>query len=309
MLFIKLHNIIADEISSQFPCHPRRVFEDARSQVINIYQQIIVNDFLPVLMDEEVLKFVWDNPDLNLFEVDDETRSMPIEFSVAAFRFGHSMVLNQYPQGRRTDKIFIQELFSFTGESPEPFGGHGGLPADRVVDWRKMLKGPGTKGALVDPVVFRAAVPVREGQITNLATRNLYRGNEVGLPSAQGLIKALVDRTPSLAAVIEPIDTKDFTILDKFKDQTFTEYLREHTPLWYYILEEAQGPDYDENGGTKLGKLGSLIVAATMIQILKSMPSSVLNLGVLSHTLSIASDKPFTLETLVELVQPEINGA
>jgi hypothetical protein len=44
------------------------------------------------------------------------------------------------------------------------------------------------------------------------------------------------------------------------------------TPLWYYILKEAE-----LNGGSRLGRVGSRIVAETLVGVIKNSRYSILN--------------------------------
>jgi hypothetical protein len=45
------------------------------------------------------------------------------------------------------------------------------------------------------------------------------------------------------------------------------------TPLWYYILKEAESKE----GGNRLGKIGSCIIAETLVGIIKNSPVSILD--------------------------------
>jgi hypothetical protein len=58
--------------------------------------------------------------------------------------------------------------------------------------------------------------------------------------------------------------------IDKaLRDGGFTK----QTPLWYYILREAEL----QHGGNRLGAVGSRLVAETLIGLLKNDPNSYLN--------------------------------
>jgi heme peroxidase len=92
---LQLHNKLAvqDQAAS---------FEEIQRRVRWHHQWIVVNDFLVKICGEEVVhdilphlgagKPIWENPPRFAFYKPHEDPYMPIEFSAAAYRFGHSMV-------------------------------------------------------------------------------------------------------------------------------------------------------------------------------------------------------------------------
>lgn len=95
LAFMRFHNKIVDELHlKSFP--PDQLFNAARREVVQHFQAIIVEDFLPTLLHERGLECVRTGK-LNFFNTKGEFGVfMPLEFSVAAFRFGHSMVRDSY---------------------------------------------------------------------------------------------------------------------------------------------------------------------------------------------------------------------
>jgi len=101
--FLKYHNCVLNELekgveSSVQSAGPVRgtLFEQARRLVTWHYQYIVINDLLGNLIDRDVFKALQLG---TAPAVGSKFRcfSIPIEFSAAAFRFGHSMVRNHYP--------------------------------------------------------------------------------------------------------------------------------------------------------------------------------------------------------------------
>ncbi|MGH3545236.1 MAG: peroxidase family protein, partial [Mycobacteriales bacterium] len=124
LTFLKLHNKLIDTASS--PTEGETPFETARRLVRWHYQWIVLNDFLPRIIDPAVLADIRTNgrksynfaqPPFN------GTPFMPVEFSVAAYRMGHSMVRNAYnynrvfANGGSITPATLDLLFTFTGAS------------------------------------------------------------------------------------------------------------------------------------------------------------------------------------------------
>ena len=66
-------------------------------------------------------------------------KSVPIEFSLAAFRFGHSMVRNAYGLNCRQKRVLIGELMA-RGQEAAP------IPDDYLIEWGTFLDGLPTSG-------------------------------------------------------------------------------------------------------------------------------------------------------------------
>ena len=128
LAFLRLHNAIADDLADDIPDAEMR-FEEAKQRTIMFYQWIVLNVYLPRICMPSVVDAVKaaGAPLYKAFR--DRVASaaselpMPLEFSVAAFRFGHSMVRAEYdwnrnfgrPAGGGNRRATFRELFSFTG--------------------------------------------------------------------------------------------------------------------------------------------------------------------------------------------------
>ena len=102
LAFIRLHNQVGRPTSRQ-PGTPSAVlFERARETVVRHYQWMLKTDFLPRIVDPAIVDDVFTNG-RSFFEpapLSGDTPTMPIEFSVAAFRLGHSMIRGAYDWNR-----------------------------------------------------------------------------------------------------------------------------------------------------------------------------------------------------------------
>src|SRR5918993_140475 len=86
--FLLAHNRLVDEAA------PPNRFQKAKRRLRRHYQYIVLHDFLkqiadPVIVDDTIKRN-------RVYDPDEDEFFMPLEFSVAAFRFGHSMVRAEY---------------------------------------------------------------------------------------------------------------------------------------------------------------------------------------------------------------------
>ncbi|KIH98702.1 peroxidase [Streptomonospora alba] len=237
------------------------------------YQWVVIHDFLRRVVGEETFADVLhsvpstgrgravERPDLRHYRWRNNP-FMPVEFSVAAYRFAHSMVRARYKFNTS-----VPELPIFTAEpiaESDPLthlGGARALPPGWQIEWRRSFP-LGTDG--VGPAPSRAIDPylappltelpeeAAEG-IASLARRNLTRGVSLGLPSGQAVARAMG---------VQPL-----------ADSQLEAPRRGAAPLWYYILRESEVLE----GGRRLGPVGGRIVAEVFLGLLAADSSSYLS--------------------------------
>ena len=227
---------------------------------------------------------------------------MPIEFSGAAYRLGHSIVRPSYALntevgvGENRIPIFNQET-----DRQKNLNGFGSIPDNWGIDWAFFLPDLQTEAPkefkipqpsyrmdaiLVDPLSNLLEFQGQTPQIVaNLAYRNLSRGSMLRLPTGEQVAETLgieplrqevLWSAGSQVASGVPEALKDFATkrAKVFRDHTRT--FEGKTPLWYYVLREAEyfGVDRDPHdaeralGGQHLGPVGSHIVAETFLGLL-----------------------------------------
>jgi hypothetical protein len=272
--FLRAHNALVDRINCKF--------NEARELIIQHYQWIVLEDFLPRVADPAIVKSVrQEGP--KFFDKTKEDFFMPLEFAGAAYRFGHSKVRNTYMEfNKKVGPAGLDMLFRFTQFS----GTFGALTEHQingmwVIDWTSFLR-LDDEDFLSRPIdttlsetllnlMLEDGKPL-SGVKRNLAIRNLFRGYLLSLPTGQAVARAVSAKSPE----IKPMTDYEIASVAASKAQLKAlvegKFL-ERTPLWFYILAEAA---YD-NGGHRLGPVGSTIVAEVLIGILRYSDFSILS--------------------------------
>ena len=279
---LRFHNAVVDWVEANEPAYsqsPAQTFARARQLVTWHYQWLVVHDFLKTLclpgMADQVL---YGGP--HHFRASSSVPVQPLEFSGAAYRFGHSMVRDVYDYNRnfgRGAQVLSSApfplLFAFTGGANPPFRGDTTtLPFNWIIEWDRMVdKGSTVPDQFARRIDTRLAPTLRDlGNEGNspelspsmrqiqkrLAVRNLLRGYLLGLPTGQA-VAAEMGATPltqqqllqdNPVAVNDALRAADAELLTR-------------TPLWFYVLKEAEV----QGNGNTLGEVGSRMVCETII--------------------------------------------
>jgi hypothetical protein len=317
-VFLRFHNKVAD-LLTQGSALPD--FEEAQRFVRWHYQWVVLNDFLPTIIRPDVLAGVAphigkktnvlvDPPDLRFYKPKKDA-FIPVEFSVAAYRFGHSMVRPTYRLSPTTDEL---PIFSTSGPS---LVGFQPFPTELGIDWGKFFRmdsrpaiGPTRRlpaykidTSLVDPL-GNLPSSVADDPPPSLAERNLLRGLRMGLPSGQVVAMAMgVPLIPDTELKVGKATEED-----SGSNRALTAISPAFTksaPLWYYILAEAQQQFQNDSTAIRLGPVGGRIVAEVFIGLMLEDKHSFLRQNALWQPFAEfrASDGTFGMADLIRAAQ------
>ena len=283
---IRFHNRVVDSLPNSVPIAKR--FAQARGIVTRHYQWMLRTDFLPRICAPGVVNDVFNNG-RKAFEVGatpTDVPTMPIEFSIAAFRLGHSMIRRAY----NWNKIFdfgsgtLDYLFIFSAGSGN-LGGLQRLDGTWVADFRRLydFSEAGRDDLVVPDAKFnhtmridtKLANPLRDlpgfpADENDLALRNLERARMVKLATGQQMATFLKSKGVTLTKLTaaEVREGKNGATLEGLT-QTQRSNLVQNTPLWFYILREAE-----LNQG-RLKGVGARIVAETFHRAMEGSKISI----------------------------------
>jgi hypothetical protein len=297
-IFLRFHNQVVDQLGGK----KNVSFQEVRQQVRWHYQWVLVKDFLRVILDEQTYRSVFADPYRPVTTIpglpEHGLELMPVEFSAAAYRFGHSMVRSRY----RLNATIERPIFSTARGHTADLGGFRPIPAGWAIDWQFFIDldhdagsaaggpqfGPAARKpqlsykidtSLVHPLGNLPARIARDP--SSLALRNLERGATFQLPSGQSVATALG---------VTPIADEELVIGKATADspkKPITQIARDfagNAPLWAYILSEAQVTSWKkphpglamDDIPIKLGPVGGRLVAEVSASLLRGDPTSYL---------------------------------
>lgn len=275
LAFIQLHNAL---LAANVDQGRADAFAHAQQQVRWHHQWLVVHDFLPRIAAPAVVADVAgaDRGDLDelkggvpayapRFYHPRHEVFMPVEFSVGAYRFGHSMARERYQVNQRTDAVLFTD---HEGRGRPHLGGGSPLPGELAIDWSRFFDGGGHSpqpARRIDPrlaaSLFSLPFVDEEGELSSLAYRNIQRGFALGVPSGQAVARAMGER---------PLGNGELG-LDGLTDPVWGG----EAPLWLYVLGEAA----TEGAGDRLGPVGGRLVTEVLLGLIHHDPLSYWNVN------------------------------
>ena len=293
---IRFHNRVLDSLPASVP--PAQRFAQARELVTKHYQWMVRTDYLPRICRKSAVDNVF-NSGRKVFEVGatpTDVPTMPIEFSVAGFRLGHSMIRASYNWNKIFDDGFgtLDFLFTFSATSGN-LGGETRLPSNWIADFRRLYdftrgrpRRPQGAGGEVQPREGDRHPPRRPaGEPAAAVARRVRdpRGRSAAqprLPQPHARAHGQARHRPAdgdvheeqgreLPEALEGPDPRrqerrrrSTALTQKQRTALLTD-----TPLWFYLLREAEF-----NGGVLRG-VGARIVAETFHRAIEGSQFSI----------------------------------
>jgi hypothetical protein len=269
LALLRFHNRVVADVKDELGAGYTlgEIFAEAQRVVRWHYQWMILQEFLPATVGAVTMGFVLFGGTTHFKWRNDPF--IPVEFSVAAYRFGHSQVRPSYRANFGTSATDpAQQFFGLifdptTAGSADPADLRGGRRAPRrFIDWQTFFDlgdGRARNNKLIDTKLSSVLFELMgqpAGEPVSLASRNLLRSLTMKVPSGQRVAQAM--QLPAL----DPGDLSELTELN----------LRDRTPLWYYVLREAEVIA----GGKHLGPVGGRIVADVIYGLIKGDRNSYL---------------------------------
>ena len=265
LAMLKFHNAVVEHVKSNLDLtNAFDIFAEAQRLVRWHYQWIILHEFLPKTVGQAVVDDVLEKG--RKFYKWRNAPFIPVEFSVGAYRFGHSQVRPSYRAnfGPSNSEQFFGLIFNdqpSTSADPDDLRGGARAPR-RFIDWQTFFDfgdnnvRPGKKIDTKLSSVLFDLIGLPESEPQSLAQRNLLRGLAFGVPSGQAIAKAMG---------LAPLAKADVADLKQYRMDV-------RTPLWFYILREAE----IQSQGKRLGAVGGRIVTEVFVGLLQGDSNSFL---------------------------------
>ncbi|GAB2176732.1 peroxidase family protein [Dongia sp. agr-C8] len=330
LLLLKFYNAIAQWLgigwlTGQSAENARTI----REMWVKHFQAAVLHDYLPRIVGRATHQavmnhgraFVHPKP---FFTADrrpldaGDVNWMPLEFAAALGRYGHSMIRNSYQPWNRLGATTTMTEFilnSYRNGDGLAWSGYA-LKMRWLLDWFELLDFSDTslrhhaqRPIMANLIDTRLAKPLGHlpnkllesppnplGEF-NLAAQTLLRGRWCHLASAQCALEKL-NCSLGKADAIRPLTDHEICDLSRNPESGAFSAHRElfvKTPLWFYMLREAEV----QTGGRHLGSFVGRIVMETLHAAIDASEISILDGSGWTPTLPRAEPDRFTFADLV----------
>jgi hypothetical protein len=276
---LQVHNAIEDRLRQDGVAAAER-FARTQRELRWHYQWVVLHDYLPVSVGPALADAVRAG-DRRVF-VPTGPVVLPVEFADAAFRYGHSQIRSRYRLQVGGDaRPLFPDLVGFrpVGDRRVDLALLFDLPTDRAgtkAQRAKRIDGRLAESLIHLPVDITGELEAQQHQ--SLAVRDLERGLSTGLPSGEAVARHLGQ---------EPLTPDEVGVTELGWEG--------ETPLWYYVLKEAQV----RADGRRLGPVGGRMVAEVLCAVIEQDPTSYMTLDP-RWSPTLPHDGVFTLGHLLD---------
>ncbi|MEM9039509.1 MAG: peroxidase family protein [Actinomycetota bacterium] len=252
-------------------------FDQARRELRWHYQWLVVHEWLPHYVGQTMVTDIVERG--RRFYVDTKAR-IPVEFSTACFRFGHSMVRPSYRANFTGNggAPFVGFVFDPTisqSETPpadpdDLSGGH--RSPRRFIAWQTFFDFGDGNAAFNKRIDTRLSTPLFQLPLGIIASD---RGEPIGPASlaSRNLLRHVTFQLPSGQRLAQRMGAPVLSAADLSELEGFGAGLQTNTPLFFYVLREAELVA----DGLHLGPVGGRIVAEVFIGLLELDRTSYVN--------------------------------
>jgi hypothetical protein len=286
---LRFHNRVVDLLVTAF--FSGDIFAEAKRIVTHHYQWCVVHDFLPRICGGAAVN----DAIASVTAPVGSPFRMPVEFAVASYRFGHSMIRNGYVLNTSlpASASSLAGVFAFIRVDRLPVFSNWVVDFNMFFNTAHPVPGLFNNARKIDSVLANGleSIPGGSGIMAILASRNLRRGLAMGLPSGQAAAAALGVPAMTGAQLTAGLPAAEVALLNANGG-----VLLARTPLWYYVLREAMVLE----GGDQLGPVGGRIVARTFVRMLKRNAASFMNVPGFTPSLPSSTPGTFTIADMLE---------
>jgi Animal haem peroxidase len=267
--FLRFHNNVVDRLRDGGTDNAAEAFSQARRLTTWHYQWLILHEFLPLFVGQPMVDTIL-RRGRRFYRPRKGEAFIPVEFQAAAYRFGHSMVRPSYRANLAGDrgKPFFALTFDVSKNGPDPDDLRGGFrAARRFIGWQTFFDFGDGQVKPNKRIDTRLSSPLFDLPISTIAS---HSGPTV-LP-VRTLLRQLTWELPSGQALARRMGISALAPADLDELHGYGLGLERSTPLWYYLLKEAELVE----DGLRLGPVGGRIVGEVIIGLLQSDPASYL---------------------------------
>jgi hypothetical protein len=234
------------------------------------YQWMVIHEFLPLICGKTVVDDILANGPQFFVPKQTHQPFIPVEFSVAAYRFGHATIRAKYNINPAHTSVPLFPTNPAAPSTPRTDLRGGPVDPSFAIQWSNFFdrtpSNPPQKAKRIEPLLNTLLLDLPNGVVPanvaaplrSLATRNLLRSEALMLPCGQDVARALGVKALSASGLRQVATNCGNKTLPMSDEQLSSCY------LWYYLLAEA----FHDHKGEHLGAAGARIAAEVFIGVI-----------------------------------------